>query len=170
MGKVFEEIKKLSNEVIKEKNKNPNHSITQLLNYFSHPWQKEFRQFLKEVKDDKRFIFLGFIDDYRLIKLYKQAKVNILISRDEGFGFSYLEAASQGCPSVLSDIPVLKEIAGSSAFFAHSNDPYDLANKIGEVYFNNALREKMAIKAWERSQYFSADKFKKGFLSLIKNG
>ena len=47
------------------------------------------------------FIFLGFIEDYELVKLYQQAKLNVLLSRDEGFGFSYIEAANFGCPSVL---------------------------------------------------------------------
>ena len=50
-------------------------------------------------KDDKRFIFPGFISDDELITLYEQASLNILLSRDEGFGFSYVEAASLGCPS-----------------------------------------------------------------------
>jgi len=134
----------------------------------NHPWQKEFNQFLKEVKNDKRFIFLDYVDDYRLIKLYQQAKVNVLISRDEGFGFSYLEAASQGCPSVLSDIDVFHETSADSAWFANSEDPHDIANKIGEIYFNKDLRDKLGKKAYQRSRYFSQEKFKKDFLKALK--
>lgn len=134
----------------------------------NHPWQKEFRDFLKEVNGDKRFIFLGYIDDYRLIKFYQQARLNILISRDEGFGFSYLEAASCGCPSVLSDIGVFHEIAGDCAWFANPNDPYDIANKIGEIYFNKKLRDELGFKAWKRARFFNQELFKKKLFENLK--
>ena len=168
VGKVFERYSILDIRYSKTKNSNIQCPISNI-DYFSHPWQQEFKEFLKEAKDDKRFIFLGFVDDYRLIKLYQQASLNILPSRDEGFGFSFLEAASQGCPSVLADIAVLREIAGDGAWYANPEDPFDLANKIGEIYFNKNLRDKIGIKALERSKYFSSEKFKKSFLSLIKD-
>lgn len=133
----------------------------------SHPWQKEFHDFLTEVNDDKRFVFLGYVTDNQLAKIYQQAKVNILVSRDEGFGFSYLEAASQGCPSILSDIELFHEIAKDSAWFAKVNDPYDIANKIGEVYFNSDLKDKLAKKAYQRSLYFNQKKFKNKITNIF---
>ena len=76
-----------------------------------HPWQKELKEFFSVAKDDKRFVFPGFLTDSELIKFYQQASLNVLPSRDEGFGFSWLEAANFYCPSVLSYIPVLQEIS-----------------------------------------------------------
>ncbi|MFA6081312.1 MAG: glycosyltransferase family 1 protein [Patescibacteria group bacterium] len=131
-------------------------------------WQKEFKEFINEIKDDKRFIFAGFVPDSELIKLYQQASLNILPSQDEGFGFSYLEAAQFSCPSVLSDIPVLKEISGGNSLFADPENPQDLADKIGEIYFNKNLRNEIGIKAKKRAEYFSSKKFKRDFLSAIK--
>lgn len=142
-------------------------NLTSLFN-LSHPWLKEFHQFLKEVKNDKRFIFLGYVDDYRLIKLYQQARVNILISRDEGFGFSFLEAASCGCPSVLADIEIFQEIAGDCALFANPNNPYDIANKIGEIYFNKKLKDQLGFKAWQRAKFFSQERFIKNFKRVLE--
>lgn len=138
-----------------------------LLPTLSHPWLKEFADFLTEVGDDKRFVFLGYVTDNQLVKLYQQAKVNILVSREEGFGFSYLEAASQGCPSVLSDIDLFHETAKDSGWFTKADDPYDIANKIGAVYFNNDLRDKLAKKAYQRSLYFNQEKFKKEFFKAL---
>lgn len=134
----------------------------------NHPWQQEFKDFLKEVSGDKRFIFLGYVDDYRLIKLYQQARLNILISRDEGFGFSFLEAASQGCPSVLSNIPVFHEIAGDSAWFANPENPYDIADKIGEIYFNKQLRDQLGFKAQKKAKFFNEQKLKNKLKLIIK--
>lgn len=137
------------------------------LSTFSHPWQKELKEFFQLIKDDKRFIFFGYVDDEDLIKLYQQAILNILPSRDEGFGFSYLEASSQGCPSILSDIPVFKEIAKDTAFFANPENPNDLADKIIELYFDKNRQKTLGDAAKKRSQFFSCKKFKKGFLEVI---
>ena len=137
------------------------------LSTFSHPWQKELKEFFQLVKDDKRFIFLGYVADEDLIRLYQQASLNILTSRDEGFGLSYLEAASQGCPSVLSDIPVFKEIASDCALFANPKNPNDLADKIIDLYFDKNRQKTLGEKAKKRSQFFSCEKFKKSFLEVI---
>ncbi|MBI5127190.1 glycosyltransferase family 4 protein [Candidatus Roizmanbacteria bacterium] len=134
---------------------------------FSNPWQKEFKQFVEETRDDRRFIFRGFIPDSELIKLYQQASLNALPSRDEGFGFSYLEAAKFSCPSVLSDIPVLKEISSGNALFIDPQNPHDIADKIGEIYFNKEVKSSLGNKAFERSKFFSPDKFKREFLKVV---
>ncbi len=134
----------------------------------NNKWLLEYKQFLMETKDDKRFIFKGFLPDSDLLKLYQQAKLNVLPSRDEGFGFSYLESASQGCPSVLSDILVLKEISAGNTLFADPENPNDIADKIGELYFNKKTRNAFSSKALQRSKFFSPKKFKKEFLSNIK--
>lgn len=135
-----------------------------------HPWQQEFIQFLKETANDKRFVFTGFLPDNQLKELYRQAEVNILISRDEGFGLSFLEAASQGCPSILSDIAVFREISGGrGAFFCNPGNPNDIANAIGEIYFNSRLRLKLADQAFQRVKFFEAKKFRQSFSKLLEN-
>lgn len=134
----------------------------------SHPWQKDLKVFFKMTKNDKRFIFPGFIDDYRLFKLYQQAKFNILISRDEGFGFSYLEAGNFSCPSIVSQIPIFKEITNNQGvIFADPNNPNDIADKMINLYFNSQLRDKLGFEAQQRSKYFNCQKFRDQFLKLI---
>ncbi|PIP14650.1 hypothetical protein COW98_00225 [Candidatus Roizmanbacteria bacterium CG22_combo_CG10-13_8_21_14_all_35_9] len=133
----------------------------------NHPWQRELKEFFELTKNDRRFIFAGFLPDSDLLKLYQQARLNILASRDEGFGFSFLEAASQGCLSVLSDIPVLKEISDGNALFCDPKNPYDLADKIGEIYFNKNIRNKVGQLAKKRSEFFSKKKFRSKFLKII---
>jgi len=133
----------------------------------SHPWNKELNEFKQLVKEDKRFIFPGFVADSDLIKLYQQASMNILPSRDEGFGFSYVESSQFGCPSLLSDISVLKEISDEKAIFFNPNDPQEIANKINEINSNINLRNKIGVDAKKRSEFFGAEKFKREFLKLI---
>ena len=133
--------------------------FTQKETNLNNPWQKELKKFLNLTKNDQRFIFPGFISDQKLINLYRKARLNVLVSRDEGFGFSYLEAASQETPSVLADIPVFHEIAADSALFANPEDPNTIANQIGELYFNPQLRNKLGQKAKLRSDLFKVGPF-----------
>jgi glycosyltransferase involved in cell wall biosynthesis len=133
----------------------------------NNAWQKELNEFYKLTKDDKRFIFPGFVPDSELIKFYEQASFNILPSKDEGFGFSYVESAQFGCPSLLSNIPVLREISDGKAIFFDPNNPQDIAEKIKEIINNKNLRNKIGEDAKKRSEFFSREKFKREFLTLI---
>lgn len=134
----------------------------------SNPWLAELKNFINEVGGDKRFIFAGFVPDKDLIKFYKHSLLNILPSRDEGFGFSFLESAYNSCPSVLSDIPVLREVADGKALFVDPNNPNDIADKIGELYFRRDQRNKLGRQAFQRGQFFNSKKFKEDFLSNIE--
>ncbi|MFH1827393.1 MAG: glycosyltransferase family 1 protein [bacterium] len=135
----------------------------------NHPWQKDLKSFFALISDDKNFVFPGFISDNELLWLYKNAICNVLVSRDEGFGFSYLEASSQKTPSVLSDIPVFKEIAQDNAIFVNNQNPTDIADKINGFFKNKALRDTIGEEAYERSRFFSQSAFKKNFLSALNS-
>lgn len=134
----------------------------------NNSWLKEFNEFIKITSGDNRFILKGFVTDYELIKLYQQAILNILVSRDEGFGFSYLEAANFGCPSVLSRISVLKEVsAEQGAIFADPNDPKDIADKLKRLVSDENLRHKLSIEAQQQAKDFNPKKLQKNFSSLL---
>lgn len=134
----------------------------------NHHWQKELKDFFTITKNDKRFIFAGYVPDKELVSFYQTASLNILVSHDEGFGFSYLEASFFNCPSVVSQINVLKEISeGQGVLFADDNNPNDIADKIGEIYFNNNLRERLGREAKKRIDFFSQEKFRQQFLEII---
>ncbi len=133
-----------------------------------HQELSEFRSFIKEVKGNNQFVFTGFVSDQELINLYQQAKVNLLISRDEGFGYSYLEAGSQKTPSILSNIFVFKEIADKGAIFVDQDNPESIAQGIEKAFFDKKLRQKLGNEAKKRSVLFSQKKFKQNFLELLK--
>lgn len=140
---------------------------------FTHPkpkknvWQNEFNEFMALAQNDKRFIFPGFIADKELIQLYQNALCNILISRDEGFGFSYLEASSQKCPSLLSDILVLREISQNSAFFVNPESPQSIVSAIKALQNDSILRNNLIKQSYARSTFFSQKNFVDDFNSII---
>lgn len=131
------------------------------------PWQKEFFEFSKIVKDDKHFVFPGFVDDRELIKLYKQAHANILISRDEGFGFSYFEASACSCPSVLSETDVLIETAADAAIFAPAENPREISAQLKKICLDDKLRKTIIQKAKDRLKFITPEEFKKHFENIL---
>ena len=133
-----------------------------------HPWQKMLYMFLKQIANDRRFIIPGYISDTELLALYKKAKVNVLVSFDEGFGLSYIEAGLAGTPSVLSDIPIFREIAKDGAVFANPQDPKNIAQKIAELYYDNKTNETMRIKAFTRAQDFNPSLFRNQWIELVQ--
>lgn len=137
------------------------------LNKIENPWQKELFEFFELAKGDPRFVFPGFINDDELVNLYKNAQANILVSRDEGFGFSFIEAASQGVPSLLSDISVLHEISQDAALFVDEQKPEEISAKIKALVENEDLRQTLGQEARERSRFFTSVQFKNALDKLV---
>lgn len=131
-------------------------------------WTKEFHTFMQMVKDDKRCVFPGFVSDEDLKNLYKNAVANILISREEGFGFSYVEAASQKTPSILSDIAIFHETAGETALFVDPENPQNIADALQKMVMAEKKRVTLGEKAFARWQslFEPNDRWKDLLISL----
>lgn len=132
----------------------------------AHPWQQELKEFLNLARGDGRFIFPGFISNEKLASLYAGARANLLVSRDEGYGFSYVEASSLGCPSVLADRPIFHEIAGDAALFADPENPEEIAGQM-QKYAASSLRKEMGLKALQRSKKYNSSSFREEFLGAL---
>ncbi len=125
-----------------------------------HPWQKEVVEFRELTIDDPHFVCTGHIDDHALAQLYQNARYNILISRDEGFGFSYLEAAKHGTPSLLADRPIFHEISqDKGAVFVDPENIEDIAQALHRCDSDESMRTAKAIEAQLRQTDFSKEKF-----------
>ncbi|NTU46021.1 glycosyltransferase family 4 protein [Candidatus Roizmanbacteria bacterium] len=132
-----------------------------------HPWQRELKGFLAEAKGDSRFLFPGFITDTQLRNLYQNAAANLLISRDEGFGYSFVEAAAQKTPSILSNIPIFHEIAGISAVFTAEDHPDNIARCIKKLMNEPAFRTELGEKAYKRVELFTFQKSKESLQKIL---
>ena len=65
---------------------------------------------------------LGRLRDAELDATYAGALCLACVSREEGFGFTPLEAAAAGVPVVVSDIPVFRETLGHAALMVPPDD------------------------------------------------
>lgn len=72
----------------------------------------------------------GWLDDSDLRGLVAASRALVLPSTDEGFGLPVLEALAAGRPVVISDLPVLHEVAGPHAVAAPPDDAEALADAL----------------------------------------
>ncbi len=126
---------------------------------FSHPELSSLKEFSDLIASDSRFKIIGFVDDKQLKDLYRKAKVNLLLSLDEGFGYSTLEAGLQMTPSLISDIPVFREVVKDCALYVDPTDLNSAVLRLKDLYYNDKINTELAEKIYKRAKEFSVENF-----------
>ena len=98
--------------------------------------------------------FLPHLDDAGLIKAYSAAALVVVPSLYEGFGLPALEAMACGAPVIVSDRASLPEVVGEAGLVSPP-DAKSLAQAMGRVLHDEALRGKMRLAGPERAARFS---------------
>lgn len=99
--------------------------------------------------------FTGYVKDEELKQLYQKATAFIYPSLYEGFGIPPLEAMASGCPTIVSDIPSLREVCADASLYINPNDPKDIAKKIEDICYNSELQTYLQAKGLENIKRFS---------------
>jgi glycosyltransferase involved in cell wall biosynthesis len=106
-----------------------------------------------------RATVLGHVPDSVLDALYEGALALACVSRDEGFGFTPVEALARGTPVVVADLPVFEETLGDGAIRVPSRNAEALADALLRLERDPGLRERLvaagreavAELSWERA-------------------
>ena len=106
---------------------------------------------------DKVTILSG-LSDNEVICLYRLASLFVFPSIYEGFGIPILEAMAAGCPMVLSDIPVFREITEDQGCYFPHDDPLALANSIKNVLSSHSVKQQLINYGNDRVRDFSFSK------------
>lgn len=78
----------------------------------------------------KKIHLISGANDETISFLYQEAWLSVFPTHVEGYGLPAVESLIAGTPAILSDIPVLREVAGDNAKYFDQNNPGDLANII----------------------------------------
>lgn len=99
--------------------------------------------------------FLGYVPDDELPWLYAGATMLLFPSLYEGFGIPVIEAMACGTPVVVSDIAVLREVAGDAATFVPATDVQRWSETILALADNSTEREMLRARGHRRAAGFS---------------
>jgi glycosyltransferase involved in cell wall biosynthesis len=93
----------------------------------------EIKTFIVQNKLEDKVILAGYVSNEEASILYKNARIYVFPSLDEGFGIPILEALSFSIPVICSDIDVFKEVGGEYVEYFKVGDFISLSKKITSI-------------------------------------
>ena len=112
---------------------------------------------------------VGYVPDDELSSLYQKATLFVYLSLYEGFGIPPLEAMSLGCPVILSDIPVFREIFGDAAHYVDSLDPSSICKEILQVLSDEPYRTDLIRRGYERVKLYGWEESADKLVSILRS-
>jgi len=115
-----------------------------------------------------RVEFTGYVEDSKLVELYKKAKIFLFPTLYEGFGIPPLEAQACGTPVICSNVASLPEVGGESVLYCDPCDINDIADKITLLLEDKSLQNELIQKGYENLKRFSWEKSAKKIIDIIE--
>lgn len=129
----------------------------------------EIKYIIEEYNLDNEIIIPGWAEEHDLPYIFSAALAFVFPSLHEGFGIPVLQAMACHAPAIISDLPVLREVAGQAAFFFNPRDREDMLRALELIYQDEDLRNSLIEKGIIRAAQFSWDKAARETLAIIKS-
>ena len=111
--------------------------------------------------------YLGYVDRQELAALYRGSSLFVYPSLYEGFGLPPLEAMASGAPTLLSDIPVFREIFGKAALFCDTTRAESIAESLSSILDRPQVLDLARERGIALAQEFSWDESAKAHLAVL---
>lgn len=119
--------------------------------------------------DNGRIVFCGFVDDKRLIDLYKNAHLFVFPSFDEGFGLPPLEAMALGVPTITSNCASLPEVVGNEEALFDASNQSEFLNILELGLKDEEYRARLRMRGLEQSLRFNWERSARTAVDFIKD-
>ncbi|MCX6798320.1 MAG: glycosyltransferase family 1 protein [Candidatus Falkowbacteria bacterium] len=139
--------------LFKEKNPGYNHKLV-LIGSASYGFD-EVKYIIEEFNLNKEVIMPGWVEELDLPYIYNGAVAFIFPTKHEGFGIPVIQSLACGLPTAVSDIPVLREVAGDSVLYFNPNSHRDIKRAMESLITDQLLREDLIKKGYLKAQEFS---------------
>lgn len=120
---------------------------------------QELKRMLKEYSVEKRVTFFGVVSEETKYHLMAKSHIFLHASVKEGWGLVVLEAASVGTPSVVYNVPGLRDVVknGKTGIICRENSPREMAREAMMLYKNKTLYRSLQENgyAWVKSLHWS---------------
>jgi glycosyltransferase involved in cell wall biosynthesis len=115
----------------------------------------EIHQTIRDLALHDNVVITGYVPDRHMAGLYAQAKLLVMPSLYEGFGFPIVESMAAGTPVVASDTSSLPEVAGDAAILVSPTDEDALAEAIETVLVKPKVATELRTKGLARARQFN---------------
>jgi glycosyltransferase involved in cell wall biosynthesis len=115
----------------------------------------EIHQTIRELALQDNVVITGYVPDHHMPGLYAQAKLLVMPSLYEGFGFPILESMAAGTPVVASNTSSLPEVAGDAAILVSPTDENALAEAIESILASPKTAAELRRKGFAQVQKFN---------------
>lgn len=129
----------------------------------------EVKYVIEEFDLNNDVLIPGWVDEEDLPYIYNAASAFVFPTKHEGFGIPILESMACGIPTIASDLPVLKEVAGEAILYFNQNDKYDIARAMYRIISDNDLRSHLRGEGLAQSRNFSWRKCAEETLRELEN-
>lgn len=126
----------------------------------------ELMEIIEANKDN--ILYLGFISDEDLAKVYNLASCFVFPSFYEGFGLPPIEAMACGTPVLCSDNSSLPEVCSDAAIYCNPNSIEDISKKITIILSDKELQNNLIKKGLERCLEFTWEKSARKHIEVFK--
>jgi len=128
---------------------------------------------LRPLVESGEVLHLSQVDRTELDILYRHAHALVYPSLNEGFGLPPLEAAQQGTPAILSDIPVHRWVMKDAALYCDPYNVEDITRAMTELLPTTPgamdRRAALVVKAQEQLALYTEAKALEGWKDVLLN-
>lgn len=97
---------------------------------------------LSNLASSSNVVFHNGVSEAEYLNHLDEAVALVSASRDEGFGIPVIEAMGRGCPAIISDIEIFREIGSDAAIYFDQESPESFADAVRTVEAPEAWKEK----------------------------
>lgn len=116
------------------------------------PRRDELRKIIKSNGIQDSVTLAGGVSRESVYNILHHSDVFVLPSYSEGFCVALVEGMASGCAPVVSDIPVLHEVAGDTAVFVNARDVEGFSTEIANLLCDNERYQQYSTDAKERAR------------------
>jgi glycosyltransferase involved in cell wall biosynthesis len=122
-----------------------------------------------DLVEQGRIVFTGFVDDDALLTLLRGATAFAYPSVYEGFGLPPLEAMAVGTPTMVADIPVMREVVGDAGVLVPARGVDAWAGALEMLATQAEVGERLSEAGTERAARFTWERSAKAIISAISS-
>jgi alpha-1,3-rhamnosyl/mannosyltransferase len=129
----------------------------------------DIRSLGNRLEQSGSIVFTGYVDDAKLIALVQNATALAYPSVYEGFGLPVVEAMAAGIPAVVSDIPVMREVAADGALRVDAFDVPAWVAALERIALDTDLRRRLIAAGRRRARDFRWRKSAETILATLES-